>query len=99
MFVLRELVKNYLVIDRNWSAACGNRFLTWYFRLGELLSPERKHQETHLCSCAKSRLCELRSPERDNDLVWANQPSLSESSPRFSLFATVSVSPRRNWLA
>ncbi|QCD82653.1 hypothetical protein DEO72_LG2g2993 [Vigna unguiculata] len=74
-------------------------FLTWYFRLGELLSPERKHQETHLCSCAKSRLCELRSPERDNDLVWANQPSLSESSPRFSLFATVSVSPRRNWLA
>jgi len=99
VFVLRELVKNYLVIDRNWSAACGNRFVTWYFRLGELLSPEPKHQETHLCSCAKSCLGELRSPERDNDLIWANQPSLSESSPRFSLFAIVSVSPRRNWLA
>ncbi|QCE07646.1 hypothetical protein DEO72_LG9g2666 [Vigna unguiculata] len=49
----------------------------------ELLSPKRKHQEMHLCSCAKSRLGELGSPERESDLVWANQPSLSENSPRF----------------
>jgi len=83
VFVLRVLVKIYLMIDGNWFVACGNRCVTWYFRLGELLSPEQKHQGTHLCSCAKSRQAELGSPERDNDLVWANQPSLSESSPRF----------------
>ncbi|QCE12471.1 hypothetical protein DEO72_LG10g3716 [Vigna unguiculata] len=59
-------------------------FVTWYFRLAETRSPERKHQETHLYSYAKSRLGELGSPEQDNNLVWANQPSLSESSPRFS---------------
>jgi len=77
VFVLRELVKNWLVLERNWSAACGNRFVTWYFRLGELLSPERKHQETHLYSCAKSRLGELGSPKRETissrriSLAWA----------------------------
>jgi len=88
--------ENYLVIDRNWSVACGNRCVTLYFCLDELLSPEQKHQETHLCSCAKSLLGELGSLERDNDLVWANQPSLSESLPRFFSFATVSASPRRD---
>ncbi|QCE06956.1 hypothetical protein DEO72_LG9g1970 [Vigna unguiculata] len=64
--------------------------------LCELLSPERKHQETHLCSCVKSRLGELGSPEQDNDLVWANQPSLSESSSMFFSFAIVNVSPRQD---
>ncbi|QCE06653.1 hypothetical protein DEO72_LG9g1667 [Vigna unguiculata] len=41
--------------------------VTWYFRLGELLSPERKPQGMHLYSCAKSRLGELGSPERDSE--------------------------------
>jgi len=87
VFVLRELVKNYLMIDRNWYVACGNRFVTWYFRLGELLSPERKHQDTHLCSCAKSRLGELESPERDT--IASRQTSLAWARvrPGFSLFA------------
>ncbi|QCD95238.1 disease resistance protein RPM1 [Vigna unguiculata] len=48
-----------------WTLACGNRFVIWYFRLGEWLSPERKHQKTHPCSCAKSRLGELRSLKQE----------------------------------
>jgi len=37
------------------------QWVIWYFRLGGWLSPKRKHQKTHPCSCAKSRLGELRS--------------------------------------
>jgi len=60
-----------------WVFACGNRFVTWYFRLGEWLSPERNYQETHCCSCAKPCLGELRSLKRDTSsskrpiLAWA----------------------------
>ncbi|QCE07840.1 hypothetical protein DEO72_LG9g2860 [Vigna unguiculata] len=35
------------------------------FSPGEWLSPERKYQETHQCSCAKPRLGELRSLKRE----------------------------------
>jgi len=66
-----------ICVWRIWATACGNRFVIWYFRLGEWLSPERKHQETHPCSYAKPRLCELRSLERETlsskqtNLAWA----------------------------
>ena len=77
MFELHDLVNNWFVLEEDRSAACGNRFVTWYFCLGELLSPKRKHQETHLCCCVKSRLGELESPERETissrrtSLAWA----------------------------
>ncbi|QCD96665.1 hypothetical protein DEO72_LG6g1372 [Vigna unguiculata] len=41
------------------------RLAIWYFRLDEWLSSERKHQESHPCSCAKSRLGELGSLKRE----------------------------------
>jgi len=74
MFELHELVGDWIVYEENLTTACGNRFVIWYFRLGEWLSPEQKHQETHLCSWAKSRLGELGSLEQET--LLSKQTSL-----------------------
>ena len=88
--------ENYLLSVRIWFVACGNRCVTWYFRLGELLSPERKHQGMHFCSCAKSRLGELGSPERDSESRLSEPAQPEREFIQVVLFASVSVSPRRD---
>ncbi|QCD97220.1 hypothetical protein DEO72_LG6g1930 [Vigna unguiculata] len=59
------LLKEFLLVVTAKASACGNSRVIWYFCLGEWLSPKRKHQKTHPCSCAKPRLGELRSLKRE----------------------------------
>ena len=69
---LCELISIWLVLKGNWLAAWRNRFVTWYFRLGEYRSPERKYQEN-----APLFMCEA-SPRRAG-VAWARSRSrLSE---------------------
>jgi len=84
----------WIVLDF-FTVACENRLGIWYFRLNEQLSPERKHQKLIPYLCARSRLGEPVSLERESLSSKRDSLAWARIRPEFGLFSVLSLAQAR----